>query len=217
MSWRRLFILALSLIVILSSACIKRVERQAVVDFSCYFPLDENDQFIYDGAIGRGVVTSRNGSLYTVTFYDSSGLATGWADFVTTESGVDLKNLVPRSSIIPSVHFEPSLPFSPRSSLVGDTLLVAATEIRGDSANSHLRIMVSYEVMAVGTLSVPAGDFADCIEIRMLYNTLNGCPYKPFDGESHWWFAKDVGLVKYSLPADSGRLLESRRGKRIFP
>lgn len=215
--WIRIALVFFTLGVIVSSGCIKRVERQTRLDSKRYFPLNKGDEYHYSGKIGQIAVTNVIGSLYTLTYYDSTGEISKWEDYLKDEAGVTLKNIVWNSSEIPSIHFEPALPFSPWSNVVGDTLLFSAVGIRGDSANTHLPILVQYEVVATETISTTAGNFTDCIKIRMFLSTLNSGAAGRLDGESFWWFANDVGLVKYQSPEGSGELRKARVGGQDYP
>jgi hypothetical protein len=191
------------------SGCIKRVERQAPIDRSSYLPLETGNSYLFSGILGRSEVTGNIGNLYTISHYDSTGRISAWRDVLRTGSGAALRSIVWNSEEPPSVGFEPPLPFSPWSNLVGDTLLYSGAEVRADSANTHLRIMVEFEIMAVETLVTPAGEFENCIKVETSYRTLENSASGRYDGRSALWFAKDVGLVKYVSPYGSGELLKA--------
>jgi hypothetical protein len=36
-------------------------------------------------------------------------------------------------------------------------------------------------------------------------------------GDLYWWYAKDVGLVKYAFPHGAGELVTARVGGKSFP
>jgi hypothetical protein len=175
------------------------------------------DEFYYSEDPGRAVVTEEIGDLFTVTYYDSAGDLIRWQDYIKDKSGAKLKNLVPNDPGISARYFEPPLPFSPWTNLVGDTLLFASAEIRGDSLNSHLKILVEYEIAAIEEVTTPAGKFGNCIKVKSIYKTLDDIRGATFDGESFWWFAKNVGLIKYTTAGDTCELIRASVGGINYP
>jgi len=210
--------LALLLIsVIFLSGCIQKVERPYRIDPSRYFPLNVGDEFLYTGAI-RKVITSKDiEHLFTRAFLDSTGDMIKREDYVISESGVRLNSIFTVSGKIPAIYFEPPLPYSPWTNLVGDTLLFNTVEIRGDSVNNHLRAQVKYEVLSVDTLIISSGIFENCIKIKMDYRTLDDIDTKFLDGQSLFWYARDIGIIKYSSPFGTGELLQATVGGINYP
>jgi hypothetical protein len=203
--------------VLLIGGCIQKIERPTRIDPTRYFPLNIGDEYIYTGSI-RKVVTSNNiDNLFTRAFLDSTGNLTKREDVIFSDNGIRLKSIFSASLNIPQIHFEPPLPYSPWTNLVGDTLLFNTVEIRGDSINSHLRARIKYEIMAIDTVYAPSGDFKDCIRIKMSYRTLDETESKFLDGESTLWYAQDVGLVRYITPNESGELLQATVAGKTSP
>jgi hypothetical protein len=198
-------------------SCIQKVEHPARVDFSRYFPLVDGSVYQYSGPLGKAVVSGQINELFTFTYFDSTGKITGWNDFIRTDHSVGWKNIISRGGMVPALHFEPPLPFNPWSMTVGDTVLFSAAEIRGDSLNSHLRIQTELEVISIAPVTTPAGEFTDCIGIRMSFKALYSNHKKLLNGNFYWWFAREVGLVKYILPEGTGELLHARIGGRAVP
>lgn len=209
--------LSLFLIAVMLFGCIQRVEQKANIDFSLYFPLNNGNHFLYSGPLGRCEVSSSQNNLFTITYYDSSGNISRWQDFQLNHDTVLMNNIIDRSDSGFYVHFFPSLPFGPWSNLVGDTMLVEAVEIRNDSANSHIRIMVGYEILGIDSISTPAGKFDNCIEVGMTYSTSENPSTSFFQRTSVFWFARNVGLVKYETLNGSGMLLEALIDGIKFP
>ncbi|UCD18431.1 MAG: hypothetical protein JSV44_05855 [Candidatus Zixiibacteriota bacterium] len=197
--------------------CIKRVERPPRMDSTRYFPLSEGDAFVYTATPGEAIVTRQIDNLFTKTYYDSAGNEQAWEDYILRNDGVYLNNLAFGDARLPAVHFIPSLPFSPWSDFVGDTLLVTATEIRSDSVNSHLRIQVEYEIMAVERVTTPAGTFEDCIKVRMAYTPLGDAGQRLIAPEIYRWFAPDVGIVKFQTTLVTGELTRAVVGGFVYP
>ncbi len=207
----------MALLVLLLGGCIQKIERPTRIDPTRYFPLNTGDEYIYSGSV-RKVVTSNNiENLFTRAFLDSTGSLIKREDVVFSDNGVRLKSIFSISQKIPQIHFEPPLPYSPWTNLVGDTLLFNTVEIRGDSINSHLRSQIKYEVMAIDTVYTPSGEFSDCIKIRMLYRTLDEAESKFMDGESMLWYAQDVGIVKFMTLGESGDLLQATIAGKTSP
>ena len=202
-------VLIIMLFAALISGCIERVERQTRIDYSQYLPLDEGNSCSYDGVLSRSEVTGNIGNLFTVTYFDSAGNILEWRDFLKTGSATTLRSIVRKPGALPSVSYEPPLPVSPWSNLIGDTLLYTGAEIRADSVNTHLRIMVEFEITAIETIVTPAGEFENCVKVETSYRTLDDSTPGIYDGKSTLWFAHGIGLVKYISPRGSGELLEA--------
>ncbi len=208
-------ILFFSLLLILS--CIQKVERPARTDFSRYFPLIDGATYQYSGPLGKAVVSGQINDLFTFTYFDSAGNITGWNDFLRTDHSVGWKSTVSRGGNLPALFFEPPIPITPWSLTVGDTLLFSAAEIRSDSLNSHLRTQAELEIIATEPVTTPAGGFQDCVEIRLSFKSLYSRQEQLIQGDLYWWYAKDVGLVKYAFPHGAGELVTARVGGKSFP
>jgi hypothetical protein len=198
-------------------SCIKHVDRPARADYSRFFPLNDGDYSIYSGPLGKAVVTQNIGDLFTFTYYDTLGQIAFWRDFIKTDHSVGLKNIIWRKKSMASVHFEPPLPFVPWSDKIGDTLLFSSAEIHGDSINTHLYLQVEYEIYGSNPIKTPAGNFNDCLEIRVTPKTLYEKNKNYLKGDSYFWFARNVGIVKYIIPEGAGELLEAKVDGRTYP
>jgi len=206
---KKIGILILISCIVLSCGCIQKVERPEFVDPGRYFPLHLGDEYYFSGPVGHFKVTGLLGNLRTLTYYDSAGAVTHWEDFIWKPDAVSLKNMQFKLPGHAYIDYEPSLPFSPWSNLVGDTLLFQSTEIRSDSEFSHLPIMVGYEILAIESVATPAGIFEDCIKIQITYKTIDNSVDRMLDGRSIWWFAPDIGFVKYETPEGPGELIQA--------
>lgn len=205
------------LLPILLLSCIQKAERPAKTDFSRYFPLVDGAVYQYSGPLGKAVVSSQINDLFTFTYFDSAGNITGWNDFIRTDHSVGWKNTVSRGGNLPALFFEPPVPLTPWSLTVGDTLLFSAAEIRSDSLNSHLRMQAELEIISTEPVTTPAGAFQDCVEVRLSFKPLYSRQEQMIQGNLYWWFAKDVGLVKYALPYGAGELIWARVAGKSFP
>lgn len=197
--------------------CIQKIERPNRIDPARYFPLNVGDEYIYSGAVRKVVTSNDIEHLFTRTFLDSTGNLIRREDVVKTNDGIMLKSRFSKSSRIPIINFDPPLPYSPWTNLIGDTLLFNTVEIRADSINSHLRAQVKYEIMAIDTVRTVSGDFPDCIKIRMLYRLLDEAESSFIDGETVLWFARDIGIVKYTTPLENGVLLQATVAGKNYP
>jgi len=212
---KKAFLLILASLLFVS--CIQKIERPSRIDPSRYFPLNVGDEYIYTGAVRKVVTSNDIEHLFTRTFLDSTGNMIRREDVVRTDNGIMLKSRFTVSSRIPIINFDPPLPYSPWTNLIGDTLLAKTVEIRADSINSHLRAQVQYETMAIDTVRTPSGSFPDCIKIRMIYRLLDKAESSFIDGESVFWFARDIGIVKYKTPMESGELLQATVAGKTYP
>ena len=219
--------LSLSVLLILSSfACIKRVERPIKADYSKFFPLADGNYYVYSGPEGKAMITQSIGDLYTFTHYDAAGKIIFWKDFLRTDHTIGWQNIVfslskarplTGKSNIPDIHFEPPLPFLPWTEKVGDTILFSSAEIRHDSVNTHLRLQIEYTIDGIASVNTPAGMFNDCIEIKMTHKILYDKEKNFLEGDSYWWFARNVGVVKYITPEGAGELLQAKVDGKTYP
>jgi hypothetical protein len=197
--------------------CIKRIERLPRLDVDRYFPLNVHDEYIYSGKVRRLITVREIEGIYTQALTDSTGELLMWWDLVRTDRGIGLKNIISVSGEMPDLHFYPAIPFVPWSMLVGDTLLFNTVEIRGDSINSHLRARIKYDIDGIDSVVTPAGIFAECIIMRLDYQTLDETETKYLDGESLLWYARGYGIVKFETPYDRGELLQASIAGRTTP
>ncbi len=211
------FFIIFTLTLITFSACVKRVERQAKIDYSRYFPLHEGDEYVYNGIPEKAVITGGIGDLFTLAFYDTTGNIIRREDYLRKETGVRLKSISVNGSLEMSKFFEPSLPFSPWSNLVGDTLLVSSVEIHFDSANTHSPITAEFQIAAIETMVTPSGSYDDCIKIRRLIRPASNSEPEVTEEESFWWFAPDVGLVRSETPEGIRELVGAVIGGVTIP
>ncbi|MBN2226986.1 MAG: hypothetical protein JW763_06445 [candidate division Zixibacteria bacterium] len=200
----------LIILAVMMCGCVERLERPKKIIPSDYFPLHEGDRYLFSSSKGEAVVTRQLDNLFTKTYYDSAGHPLSHEDYILDEhGGVYWNNMYFGSARLASVHFVPSLPFAPWSNIVGDTLLVSAVEIRSDSTNTHVRVQVAYEIMAIESVVTPAGLFEDCVKVRMSYSALGGAASRVIAPEIIRWFARDVGVVKFETSLIKGELLEA--------
>lgn len=209
---------SLSVLLLLSTpTCIKRAERPVKADYSKFFPLADGDYYIFSGPEGKAMLTQSIGDLYTFTHYDSTGKVIFWKDFLKTDHAIGWQSIVYKKSNIPDISFEPPLPFLPWTEKVGDTILFSSAEIRHDSANTHLRLQIEYTTYGIASVSTPAGIFNDCIEIKMTHKTLYNKEKNFLEGDSYWWFARNIGIVKYITPEGAGELIQAKVDGRTYP
>lgn len=204
------------ILLFLTLGCVERRERTTHFEAARYFPLNEGDRYFYSGVPGEITVSRQIDSLFTRAYLDSLGEVTTWEDFSRNEEGI-FWNSVALSQVNLQVHFYPPLPFAPWSKIVGDTLLISAVEIRSDSVNSHFRIQVAYEIMAVEDITTPAGTFPECIQMKVRYSYLDEKVRKIFADEIIRWFARDLGIVRYQASSVSGDLMQATVGGVNFP
>ncbi|GEM_PF-1424861 len=207
----------LILLLLVSSACIKKVDRPTQIDPLQYFPLNVEDIYIYSGTIRTAVTSGKYDNLFTKTYLDSTGDLVCLEDISVDDHGVYLNSRTYAGDSVPEIHFEPPIPIAPWSNLIGDTLHFATWEVRSDSVNSHLRAQLECEILAVESIVTPAGLFENCIKLRMTYRTIDNIARKFFDGERFYWFAPDIGVVKFNSPVEEGELLQATIGSITYP
>ncbi|MFH2035736.1 MAG: hypothetical protein ABIJ45_04980 [Candidatus Zixiibacteriota bacterium] len=211
------FLIFIFILFIISGGCIKEIDRPVKIDFTNYFPLNVDDWRQFSGPLGKSIVTAQTNEIYTFSYFDSLDQLIGWKDFVQCESGTYLKNIISISPDLPSVFYEPAFRFSPWSNIIGDTLFQTSTEISLDSNNSHLNVMVGYEIAEIGMVSCPAGTFPNCIKVEIDYTAPDETENKVYDGTTVWWFAPGIGVVKYEAFGTSGELLSAKIDGVSYP
>ncbi len=145
---------------------------------------------------------------FCMVLSDSSSQYDGYAQFSRDDDQVFLHSFDPRIPSVPSFQFDPPLPVGPFSGTVGDQTCLESIETRVDSTKRTHRIKVCYTIESNDRVDVPAGEFQSCIRMRMDYVYIDH-PDRPFlEGQYLYWFAKGVGLVRYSLNGQIGELLE---------
>ena len=172
-----------------------------------YFPLSsswETDDWtlfidvrdhVFDGVMTKAMVETRQASVYYWT-NDANGLR--------------LHGVLERDDGEPSglrtQNYDPPIIFADDVCKFGDPIKETEFTINGDEYKA------TSELVDVVDVSVPAGDFINCLvfEINM-YKMVNGTYDWDF-GET-WWLAKNVGLVKVVNNASSNDSLLAGIGK----
>jgi hypothetical protein len=214
-SFLKILFLMLFFLLLISLNCKKRFQG---ID---YYPLKMGNSYDYSGSMGKSEVTNEVGDgkekVYTISFYDQKGKTAWTEEFVAKEGRVFLRSFNPAKPVMPSFSFFPPLPFTPVSNKMGDTEAFQISEYHADSSVVNLKVKVDYAIEGIEDLSVPAGNFKRCIKMRMTYSYLDTTSFKFMEGDSRWWYAKGVGMVKYQFMGGSGELLSARIGDKSYP
>jgi hypothetical protein len=205
-----LILITLILVVIIDLSCIKRVEQSTKPDYLEYFPLHVGDWRQYSGPLEKTVTSGRTENLFTQTCYNSMDSVIFICDFIQRESGIFCKGFLTPDKNRAVTFFEPALPFSPWSMITGDTLFRKSIDIELGSTFDHNPITIEYEMLGMDTVIAPAGEFNDCIKIQInlsfpetsIFSVENKTVSK-----TTWWYAKDIGIVKYIFANMSGVLV----------
>jgi len=177
-----------------------------------YFPVSEDNSWSFSGSISqikiKSVKEEKNTKLVTLNYTDSLSILLWQEDYEIKDEHMYWKNFEPSVLLIPDISFEPPLPITPFSKKMGATKRLTTTEMQKDSLTRECSVQVDYEIMAVETVTTPAGTFSDCIKVKMSFKYLEMTATPYFLGDHIWWYAEGVGPVRYELPTEEGELVD---------
>ncbi|MBN1466190.1 hypothetical protein JXA02_10530 [candidate division KSB1 bacterium] len=176
-----------------------------------YFPVESGHSWTFNGEIYRmDIVAMSEGvgdQIVTFAYYDSLATLLWQEKYSLLRSQIYLNSFEPAIRVLPSIYFEPPLPFAPISAKVGQKMSLKSIETQTDTLVHTTEIKVEYVIEAIEDVRVPAGTFPNCIKMKINF-LYPPTPYRPFFiGEQYWWFAPHVGPVKYDLPSARGELV----------
>ncbi|MEE9225094.1 MAG: hypothetical protein V3U68_02730 [Bacteroidota bacterium] len=191
--------------------------ENASFDRLSYFPHVAGTSWTFSGPYGLVVLTDSPGDSFSefhVDFVGDSRVPRLRETFVVSGDQIywrdyDLPNL-------PLIRFDPPLPLLPSSLRVGDSLVVDSNEQWRDSVGTSFAIRSVVTVVGQEDVTVPAGDFEDCIRVRqaILYED-RSVPH--LFTWIEFWYAEGIGWVKYDSQAGSGELLSAIIGDNRYP
>lgn len=189
-----------------------------------YFPVVLGTTWTFSGPYGRVVLVDSSTQLregrgdvpseFRLVFNEDYSGPRLQETFVVSEdqiywTGFILPNL-------PTIRFDPPLPLLPPSSQVGDSLVVDAEEQWRDSVEYSFAVRSVVTVVAVEDVSVPAGNFEECIRVRQaIFYEDSSVPHLFTSIE--FWYAQGIGWVKYDSEVGSGELLTAMIGDNRYP
>ena len=186
-----------------------------------YYPLDVDFIWTFSGPLKEITVvkvdTVASGLNYTLVYSDSLG-AKAWEEQFNLRNGhVFLRSYKSYTNILPTVTFDPAIPITPISENRSEIEVFKSTATHFDSTRQTYLIRAEYEIVEIETVETPAGIFDNCIKQKMviIYEETPKIPL--FEETDYWWFAKNIGPVKYSTPTNEGFLLNATLGPKKFP
>jgi hypothetical protein len=187
-----------------------------------YFPVQAGNTWIFDGDISKMEITAITdgtlGRVVSMSFYDSTDVFLWLEKYIHLKDQLYFESFEPQTIILPKVLFDPALPLAPFSSKPGHKISLEGKETHVDSVRSEMQILVTYEIEAIEDVIVPAGEFHNCIKMKINVEYTQFALRPFFIGEQYWWYAPMVGPVKYDLPSAYGELAEVKLNKsRIVP
>ncbi len=181
-----------------------------------YFPLEKDAVWVFSGDLNTMKVThvesGVHGRQWMVTFYDSLGLPL-WSETYRSHGGqIYWTAFSPQTTLLPQITFDPPLYAAPFSDVVGETRTIESVEHRvGPVEDGAVPISVEYHIMGLEDVQVPAGLYHRCIKMKVHFTYPDSIKRPYFVGDHYYWYAPDVGPVKYDLPTSYGELLSHRR------
>jgi hypothetical protein len=186
-----------------------------------YFPLDENYMWTFSGPL-RGIkVTLKEsvarGEKFTVVYSDTLGAPSWEEEYVKKNNRIYLKSYKSFSKFIPTATFEPPIPITPISENRSEIEVFESTVTHYDTAVASFKILVENVIEEIETIEAPAGQFDQCIRMKVTISYEDPPPLPLFAETSYWWFAKGIGPVKYSTATDEGIIQNASLGTRSYP
>lgn len=173
-----------------------------------YLSLSPNVIKQFSGILGYiSIKESDDKDSFDMVLSDSSSQYHSQAQLMRDKGQVFVHSFDPRIPSIPSFRFDPPLPLGPFSATIGEQTCLESTETRLDSSKSTHRIKVCYYIESIDLVDVPAGEFQNCIRMRVDYMYIDH-PERPFlEGQYLFWFARGTGLVRTRFNGQNGELL----------
>ena len=176
-----------------------------------YFPLDKDFKRAFSGPwqileVAK-VTRLENSKQFFVHYIDTLATSRVESVYIEKNKNVFWQALDPGLEGLPEFQFSPPLLQAPFSNKIGDRFCMQSVEIRTDTSETRYRINVCYEIESVAPISVPAGEYTDCIQMRVNYSYID-IPEIPYlEGESRWWFVEHLGPVRFELNRVVGVLM----------
>ncbi|MBN1560850.1 hypothetical protein EH223_02185 [candidate division KSB1 bacterium] len=176
-----------------------------------YFPVKSNHSWTFNGEIHRMEILEMSQGVgdrpVTFAYYDSLSTLLWKENYTLLQDQLYLNSFEPAMRVLPSISFEPPLPFAPIADKVGQKMVLKSIETQTDSLVHTTEVQVEYLIEAIENIQTPAGAFLNCIKmkINIIYPPTSYRPF--FIGEQYWWYAPQVGPVKYDLPSAKGELV----------
>jgi hypothetical protein len=99
----------------------------------------------------------------------------------------------------PAILFDPPIPILPPSEKVGETQTWEAAEIHEGNPSQRFRVRVQTTVLEPSPVTAADTTFNDVLRIRVDYAYEDPSTMPFLAGDSEWWFARNVGIVRYQI------------------
>ncbi len=175
-----------------------------------YFPLRLGFSWQYRGLIHSVTVSEvhryENEDHFTVMMNDSSGNVLCKEKYVRRGKQIYWKSFSTAIATIPNIYFEPAIPISPIGNKIGDTQTLSIVERRDIGSACHVRVTCTIE--EVGRLQMGIDNF-EGIKMHIKYECIDEAR-SMLEGDTYYWYVKNIGIVKYSMPSGEGELRIAR-------
>jgi hypothetical protein len=150
------------------------------------------------------------------TYFDSLDVPLWHEEYSLLKNQIYLQSFQPNTSLLPTITFDPALPFAPPSQKLGSKLPYKCLETQTlDTLVITNSIDVDYVIEAIEDVRVPAGNFLNCIKLKISVKYSQNAQNPYFIGDQYWWFAPLVGPVKYDLPSAVGELVKAPKSRGL--
>ncbi|MBN2355742.1 hypothetical protein JXO59_06490 [candidate division KSB1 bacterium] len=187
---------------------------------AAYFPLKLGYTWFYSGLIHTMEVTEvamlQKGEQYTIAMYDSSETILCKETYLLKGKQIYWTSFQPDVATIPNIYFEPAIPIAPISDKIGETFSLHVFEKRDDGTGCRVR--VTGRIEDAGSQKTGIGTFADCIKMHLQYEYLDEACSRLLAGSTYYWYARDVGIIRFEMPSGEGELSSAKFNNRpLFP
>jgi len=186
-----------------------------------YFPVQQNNRWVFNGPLKTLLITEQEEAapvlLFRIASVDSQDTPISWLHCRQAKDAVEWTAFEPFQNLLPTFRFDPPLLLTPFSDQIGAKKIVQGIEICENSATTACRVRVIYAIDSIEAVRVPAGDFPECIKMRMSILYLETPERHFLANDVIWWFARDVGPVRYSMISGQGELQSAKVGGKNWP
>jgi hypothetical protein len=98
-----------------------------------------------------------------------------------------------------SIRFDPPIPILPNSLNVGDSQTWETMETHYGDSNQRYKVRIRTTVLESSPVEAAYATFDDVLRIGIDYAYEDPSTTPFLAGESEWWFARGVGIIRYEL------------------
>lgn len=185
-------------------------EKQPEFKPIIYFPVHDGNTWHFSGSISKIEISAQHSknNEFQMIYFDTLKIPLWHETHILQDSQIYWKTFEPNLKLFPDITFSPPLPYAPMSQRLEFSTNMMSTETQMDTLARRSQIRVEYHVNRIETIETPAATFKNCLRMKTNVTYMDVTASPVFAGEHIWWYAKDVGPIKYELPSAEGELLD---------